>query len=186
MQTPWWSPPDDQGRRRIEQGVRAWLASEDATSQVIDIEGLTFRVVGDSCTGRAEMLPVQDGASAHRQIVVEAIQRKVSKYRRTVEEMNLPFLVVLSADPRTGLNPDLVTSILAGNNTTSTVLPANSVGPISMGPIQLLQTHTPPGFDRALSAVAWLEINDGADAELTCYWANEQAPRRVFLQSLPE
>ncbi len=40
-------------------------------------EGLTFRIVGTTRTGYAELLPVWDAATADRKDVVEAIERKV-------------------------------------------------------------------------------------------------------------
>jgi len=175
-------PPDAPARQRIEQALRAWLASEAADSTPLAVEGLTFRVVGTTTTGRAEMLPVQDGATADRKDVVEAIERKVRRYRRTVEEMDLPLLVVISADPGTALDASLVTSIMAGNNPTSIRIPINGVGAIDSGPIELRMTNAPPVFDRALSGVAWLEINDGAHAELHPYWANPNAAREVLLE----
>ena len=179
-------PPDAPARQRIEQALRAWLASDAADSTPLVVEGLTFRVVGTTTNGRAEMLPVRDGATADRKDVVEAIERKVRRYRRTVEEMDLPLLVVISADPETALDASLVTSIMAGNNPTSMRIPINGVGPIDSGPIELRMTNAPPVFDRALSGVAWLEINDGAHAELHPYWANPNAAREVQLDRLAD
>jgi hypothetical protein len=174
-------PPDAPVRQRIEQAVRAWLASDEASTP-LDTEGLTFRVVGTTTTGRAEMLPVQDGATADRQDVVEAIRRKVRRYRRAVEEWDVPLLVVLSADPATALDSSFVANVLAGNNPVAFRLPNHDVGPIDSGPIEIRMTNAPPVFDQALSGVAWLEINDGAHAELHPFWANPNAARPVTLQ----
>jgi len=175
-------PPDAPARRRIEQAVRAWLVSDQATTVGLNVEGLTFRVVGTTTTGRAEMLSVQDGATADRKDVVEAIERKVRKYRSAVEAADLPLLVVLGADPDTALDANLVESIPAGNNPIAMRIPAYGVGPIDSGPIEIRATNAPPVFHPALSGVAWLEINGGDGAELQPYWPNPAAARPITLQ----
>jgi hypothetical protein len=175
-------PPDAPTRRRIEQALRAWLSSEQTSTIALHIDGLTFRVVGTTTTGRAEILPVQDGATADRKDVVEAIERKVRRYRSAVEDADIPLLVVLSADPSTALDAELVGSILDGNNPIAMRLPVYGVGRVDSGPIEIRTTNAPPVFDRALSGVAWLEINDGAHAELHPYWPNPDAARPITLQ----
>jgi hypothetical protein len=179
-------PPDAPTRRRIEQQLRGWLVSGQATlMSMLEIEGLTFRVVGTTTSSRTEILPVQDGAAVSRKDVVEAIERKVRRYRRLTQQLSLPLLVVLSADPNTALDAALVGSILAGNNSIAVALPLNSVGAIDTGNIELRLTDAPPVFDSALSGVSWLEINDGIGAELDPFWPNPAAARPIELLTPP-
>jgi hypothetical protein len=173
-------PPDAASRRRIEQSLRRWLVSgEPRLTPTHVCQDLVFRVVGRTTTGCAEILPVRDGATADRKDVVEAIERKVRRYRRVAEELDLPLLVVLSADPDTVLDASHVGSILAGQNSVAMTLPVFGVGAINSGPIELRRMDTPPVFDPALSAVAWLEINDGVHATLAPLWPNPRTTRPV-------
>ena len=89
---------------------------------------------------------------------------------------------MLSADEATGLNAGLLEDILAGKNSTVMNIPINGVGAFEFGPIELRPTDSPPTFDPALSAVAWLEINDGADANLGVIWPHPAAARPVTLR----
>jgi hypothetical protein len=174
-------PPDAAGRRSVERGLRAWLGpgGVPATSS-IEIEGLEFRVVGTTNTGRAEILPVQASATTDRKDIVEAIEKKVGRYRRLAEEMDLPLVVVLSADPDTGLDASLVGHVLAGSNAMTMTIPIFAVGAFDSGKIEMRRTDAPPVFDSALSAVAWLEINDGVRASLDPLWPNPVATRKVL------
>jgi hypothetical protein len=122
---------------------------------------------------------VRDGGTADRKDVVEAIERKVRRYRRVAEKLDLPLLVVLSADPDTVLDASLVGSILAWQNAVVMTLPVFGIGVTDSGPIEMRRTETPPTFDPALSAVAWLEINDGARAKLDPLWPNPRTTRPV-------
>lgn len=144
-------------------------------------EGLTFRIVGTTRTGYAELLPVWDAATADRKDVVEAIERKVKRYRHLANRLDLPFVVVLSADEGSGMDAAHVDSILAGKNTMTFTIPAYGVGAFDSGPVEIRQTEAAPKLDASLSAVAWLELRDGARAEITRLWPNPGAQRPVQL-----
>ena len=87
-----------------------------------------FRIVGMTTTRHAEMLPVRDGATADRKDVVEAIKRKVKRYRATATEYDIPFVVVLSADEDTAMDVSHVENILEGKNSMAISLPVYGVG----------------------------------------------------------
>jgi hypothetical protein len=172
------APPDARMRKRMEAELRRWLIEPRRVGASYRCDDLIFRVVGTTTTGYAELLPIREAAATDRKDVVEAIERKVKKYRRLADRHDMPFIVVLSADDGTGLTADHVDSILEGNNTVTMNIPIDAVGPIDSGPIELRMTDAPPRFDPALSAVAWLDVNNGADAQLVA-WDLPTAARTV-------
>lgn len=171
-------PPDAPARQRIMTDVRRWLSS-DMPAESFATEGFVLRIVGTSTTGRLELLPVTDSSTADRRDVVEAIERKVKRYRRIAQRLDLPLLVVLGTEPGTGMSAELVGNILAGRNAVAITLPVHGVGAFDSGEIKMRLTDAPPVFDSALSAVAWLEVNDGAHAQLTEVWPIRTAARPV-------
>lgn len=178
-------PPDASVRRDLAPVLRRWLTAW----QPGDIEALThaqfvFRIVGTSTTGHVEMLPVRNGATAGRKDVVEAIERKVKRYRARVIAHDIPFVVVLSADEDTAMDVALVQSILDGKNAMAMNLPCYGVGAMDSGTIELRRSEAPPQFDPMLSGVGWLEINDGAHARVDLIWTNPAA--RWPVEPVPE
>jgi hypothetical protein len=169
-------PPSVEMRRRLGPILRRWLkAGPEATIETLRYERFVFRIVGTTTTGNAEMLPVRDGATADRKDVVEAIERKVRRYRATAVEQDIPFVVVLSSDVDTAMDVRHVENILEGKNSVSMQLPAFAVGGIDSGPVEMRMSEAPPQFDPALSGVGWLEINDGAHARVDLIWTNPKA-----------
>lgn len=168
-------PPDVAARIKIESAIRKWLSSGVSAAPVIEVEGLRFVPIGPASGDRTELVPVRTGSAANRKLVLEAIDKKVRRYGRLVEQLELPFVVVLSADGETGLDRTLVDSVLAGKNSVSISIPVFGVGAIEAGPVTLLPDETPPSFDPALSGVAWLDVNDGVDAVLSGFWPSPAA-----------
>ncbi len=104
----------------------------------------------------------------------DARNKQWAELARHSRRIRKPVALSLGSASQTVVEP----RILAGNNSTAIRIPVNGVGPIDSGPIELRMTNAPPIFDQALSGVAWLEINDGAHAELHPYWPNPHAARR--------
>jgi hypothetical protein len=169
------TPRHDDQRPRHE---RSGLTESRRVGESYRCEELIFRIVRTTTTGYAELLPIREAAAVNRKDVVEAIERKVRKYRRLADRHDMPFIVVLSADEGTGLSADYVDSILKGNNTVTMNIPIDAVGPIDSGLIELRMTDAPPKLDPALSAIAWLDVNNGADARLVA-WDLATADRPV-------
>jgi hypothetical protein len=109
---------------------------------------------------------------------VEAIERKVARYRRLATKHDLPFVVVLCADEGTGLTREHVDHVLAGKNLITMTIPLYGIGQFDSGPIEIRQSEAPPVFDPALSAVAWLDVKDWAHAQLSL-WPMATAVRPV-------
>jgi hypothetical protein len=59
-----------------------------------------------------------------------------------------------------------VDHVLSGKNPITMTIPIYGVGQFDSGPIEIRRTDAPPVFDPALSAVAWLDVHDGGDAQL--------------------
>jgi hypothetical protein len=172
-------PPDQHARGRIARELKRWLMSgRHEPGAAHACEGLVFRIVGTTTTGNAELLPIHESSTADRKDVVEAIERKVARYRRLATKYDLPFVVVLCADEGTGLTREHVDHVLAGKNLITMTIPLYGVGQFDSGPIEIRQSEAPPVFDPALSAVAWLEVKDGGNAHISL-WPMPAAARPV-------
>lgn len=169
-------PPDASQRRDLGAAIRRWLGSwPEGDTEVFRSQHFVFRVVGATTNGHVEMLPVRDGATADRKDVIEAIERKVRRYRTTAVAKDIPFVVVMSADDETAMSGSHVESILQGKNAMVINLPVFGVGAIDSGRIELRQSEAPPRLDPALSGIGWLDVNDGMHARVDLVWTNPDA-----------
>jgi hypothetical protein len=114
-----------------------------------------------------------------RDDVVKAIELKVAKYRVLLERLNLPFVVVVSGGEGASLTSEQLFEILAGRNTVSMSIPASAPQALTSGSIRMRLSEAVPAFDPVLSAVAWFDAKDGADASVGPWWHNPKADHPV-------
>jgi len=160
----------DHLRRRLAQGV-------PTVGWTTKTHGITFGVV-ERTARKASLVQVTESRSVDRSHVVEAIEEKVTRYRRAAERLDVPLLVILAAEPRSGLNAPFVEDVLAGKHVMAINFDARTVGPMTPRRQTLLRAHTPPAFDSSLSAVGFLDVRDGHDAEITV-WPIADALRKL-------
>jgi hypothetical protein len=163
-------PPSGTEIKRIVAALTKWLVSGAYRSQrLVRSSGFQFHIAGQSDTPRAALVPLFPHTQADSQHVWDTVNTKTSKYRRLVEERDLPFVVVLSAERGAGLDRNLVEAALRGQNQLSLSFTFGTFGEMPMRPTQLRQTDAPPVFDPCLSAVGWIETPGAPEARLTLW-----------------
>ncbi|OIQ80317.1 hypothetical protein GALL_379350 [mine drainage metagenome] len=161
-------PPGKIERDRIVDHLRTHLPRCLETGWMTTCHGLTFEVVGRTQQS-VRLLPVSTSRSIDRDHVVDAIETKVSRYRKLAERLALPLLVLLATEPRTGLDAAVVGDVLAGKNMVVVNFDRSTVGSMKTRNLTLRKTNAPPVFSQALSAVGFIDVHDGHDAELTIW-----------------
>jgi hypothetical protein len=147
--------------------------------------GITFQVAHVTDSPKARLLPVSVFPIVDRDHVVNGINDKVGKYRSVANSRGLPLLVVLAAGPRSGLNATFVNDVLAGGDTMVVTINPAGTGIGQSRQHTLRQTDAPPLFDAALSAVGFIDVRDGYDAQLTM-WPIDGAPRPLPILPLSD
>lgn len=151
-------PPDGATAKRIATLLRDWLWLRRGSRGVVEFEGYQFGVVQQLPTGSPTLLATPDpGGWLNADDVLKTIHEKVRKYANLCQQRDLPFVVVLAAEPNAPMNVDLVRSALGGAQSVVFTLPAFG-GPDRVGPAKMpmRQENIPETFGPALSAVAWL------------------------------
>jgi hypothetical protein len=131
-----------------------------------------FRVTGPSPAGslRAFLAPPTSYSQCDSRLLVDAIMRKVRRYRGLVLRHKIAFAVVLAGEPDSGCTEQLVEAMLSGVLSTSMTLSVNVEGRVGSGKIgQLREANLPPRFDPCLSAVGWLRWGSIEPGELVIW-----------------
>ena len=170
-------PEPPERPKHLAAQVKRWLTSAGEKT-VLEIEGLAFHLVGPSSAGHLQVGLVEQGVAAGRPTVMRAIQEKTGKYRGIANRRDLPLLVVLAGDPATGVTRSLVDSVMRGQNPVTVAFSGHALADITFS-TELRPTEEPPKFDPALSAVAWVDLNDGHDARFGGFWVNPAAVRPI-------
>lgn len=101
----------------IAKSPGRWLQSgESLAGGSLAVAGYIFTDYGRYDGDSAVLLPVTLATHADSRHVWDAVNNKVRRYRKLAMEHSVPFVVVLSAEPRSGLDYDLVASALGGRN----------------------------------------------------------------------
>lgn len=171
--------PSVQTRKVIVTSVQRQLAQGRDVD--IRVSALRITVVGESYAGHVQVLPVASAGVGNRKQVLDAIDQKVKRYRDRLEAHDLPFLLVLSAEPNTGLDRDHLEAVLSGANRVTVPILGSHVGAIDSGPVEFQLNDSPPPLSSTLSAIAWLDLHCGADSELSPVLFNPIATRPITL-----
>jgi hypothetical protein len=172
-------PPSPSEVLVIAKTLARWLRSGDyRTRHVCHVAGYHFTVYGQANGTSVEMLPVVPATYADSRHVWDAVNEKVKKYRKAVNAAELPFVVVLSGEPRSGLDRGLVESALSGANTLSLNFDIRTFGAMEGRPFEFRRTEAPPAFDPCLSAVGWIDAPPVSQPHLAL-WSTHSAARAL-------
>ena len=94
------------------------------------------------------------------------IREKVKKYSGLADRYDVPFVVVLAADPRVPIDVDLVRAAMSGQLRTSVNLDP-LVRSTTSPPIKMHMKDEPTRWDPALSGVGWLRAGTDDPGTLT-------------------
>jgi hypothetical protein len=158
----------------IAKSLGRWLQSGESLARgSLAVAGYIFTDYGRYDGDSAVLLPVTLATHADSRHVWDAVNNKVRRYRKLAMEHSVPFVVVLSAEPRSGLDYDLVASALSGRNSLTLNFDVRTFGAMDSRPTELRQSDAPPKFDPCLSAVGWLESPPVSEPRLTLWRAVE-------------
>lgn len=164
------APPKQESLMRIKHEVVKWLVDSNViVGDSFESEGFIFQSEATSQSGHVEVIPVTQSVTVDRMHVLKAIATKVQRYKHLASELNLPLITVISSTNGTGLDREFVHSVLKGKNSTAIKFGIGTFGPIVLRPVTLLNSEEPPTFNPILSAVAWLDVNSGENAQLTIW-----------------
>lgn len=166
-------------RKRILSVLGARLRAGVVPGQEISCEGMVFRVVGRT-DGALQLISPSVARTVDRDHVVEAIETKVARYGALADELDAPLVVIVAAEPLSGLTLDFVEGTLRGLQLLSMNFDVSTVGPSTFRTLKLRRTAAPPVFDTRLSAVAFLDVRNGYDSVLTA-WPMPDAVRPLSL-----
>jgi hypothetical protein len=172
-------PPSSSELAPIVKSLRRWLISNEYRHRrMLVVAGFSFIALRTIEGTHADLVPVTPSTNADCRHVWDAINDKISRYRKVVAEEELPFVVVLSSEEGAGLDHRLVEGALHGDNSVSLTFGAGTFGPMEPRRVEMRQTSAPPVFDSCLSAVGWIEVVERAETQLTM-WPIAAARRRV-------
>lgn len=177
------SPPASHEMKGIVGDLNLALAGRlRSVGEVVTAGRYSFRVMGPSPAGslRAFLAPPTDYSQCDSRLLVDALMRKIRRYRGLVHCHKLAFVVAIAGEPDSGCTEQLVEAMLGGSLSTSMTLSVNVEGRVGFSRIgQLREANVPPRFDPCLSAVAWLQWGDTEPGELVIW------PRSNTVASLP-
>jgi hypothetical protein len=148
--------PDDRAAKRIEGRLRSWLQDDPFLGEMREFGDYWFQITGHMLGTNALLVHPQAGGWVNSdRDVVDVIQGKVKKYAALANIYEVPFVVVLAADPRVPIDLDTVRAAMSGQLRTSINLDP-LVRSTTSPPIKMHMKDEPTRWDPALSAVGWL------------------------------
>ena len=159
--------PDDGAGKRIERRLRDWLQEEISLGEMLESQGYWFQITGHTPGTNAQLVHPQAGGwvnSDHD--VVDVIRGKVKKYSGLANSCDVPFVVVLAADPRVPIDVDTVRAAMSGQLRTSVNLDP-LVRSTTSPSIKMHMKDEPTRWGPALSAVGWLRAGTDDPGTLT-------------------
>lgn len=173
------APADSALVRDVVAGVREWLMSPlTQGTPTHTVHGYTFAVVGRAPRPRVEFgVPGGAGGSSTADQILGSISAKVARYRRLAERLGAELLVVVAGDGGSAMSRALLADTLAGHNVVSLSFSPFDIGPLGGAKVQLRPNDDPPVLDSALSAVAWLEVDDRSPPGALSVFPNPRSVR---------
>jgi hypothetical protein len=159
--------PDSRHQKVITKELRDALVAGVLTGGAVVTAGDYQFVVTGCAEDHAVLVPLRPFAQTDSRLVVNEINKKVNKYGGLVLYEQMPFMVVVAAEPNSGCDEQLVSGTLQGANSMSMALNMDVVGLVGGSrPVKLRIENSPPQFNRALSAVAWLRSGSSTPGSL--------------------
>jgi hypothetical protein len=166
--------PTDDLCKSIARQLRSWLLSPPiASGDVLQIEEYLFRIGTQLPGTNAQLIYSQVGDWVDSDEDVTAlVEEKLKKYAPLAKDLEVPLVVVISADPRVPLDVEIVRAAMRGQSATTTRLDVLlSSSPTTTLPMH--QTDKPPAWDPALSAVGWLTPGRNSPGMLSLFPTSE-------------
>ncbi len=161
--------PDDATAKRIATRLKEWLLQVPGVAKMNRIlEGYDFMIEGQSPGLYATMTIPGGGGWFNSDLVLNAVNEKVSSYAPLADQLDVPLLVVLAAEPASPLSEDLVGAALAGTMATALKMDYFTMQS-EPHTVNMRFDQTPATFAGGLSAVGWVAPGIDEPGTLTIF-----------------
>lgn len=161
-------PPTSGRAKEIEAELRPWLLQTHIRiGSTLGTEDYSFEVVGVFPGLRTELVVPTSTSWHNTDMIRDAIAEKTDRYADWADYLDVPLMVIISAEPAVPLSVDLMQAALEGKQALSFALSPFTFEPVSTGPMRLNERDVPATFHPALSAVGLFEPGIDNPGKLT-------------------
>lgn len=155
-------PPSSDQLRGIACALRPWLSRPTTTlGSTMTTHGYSFLVVDRAAGESAHLLsPSGGGGVATSDTIINAVVRKVRRYRGLATTRSYALMVVVGGGHRSAVDLNLIRSALAGRDTVSLTLSPFEGGVVSESEHVMRSSEDPRRFSEVLSAVGHLVVTE--------------------------
>lgn len=163
-------PPDSRTAKRIAQGLQSWLgciSTENGSVKII--EGYGFHIIANLPGRFADLVAPNGGIFVNSDNILGAISNKSDKYASLADELEVPLIVIIAAEPFLPFGITGVRDALSGKYILTMSCDPFVTGSITYEPMPIKEPGAPMEFHKALSLVGWLEPEKNNPGTLTMF-----------------